>query len=76
MVDLDGAAAMRIVDQIKPDIILLDESARSRRLETCRSLKARRGLSNVLNSLTGWRRMTSARSGGRGVRLSEETHRD
>jgi DNA-binding response OmpR family regulator/DNA-binding CsgD family transcriptional regulator len=48
MVALDGAAAMRIVDQITPDIILLDAVMPGMDgFETCRRLKRDAGLSNV-----------------------------
>jgi DNA-binding response OmpR family regulator/DNA-binding CsgD family transcriptional regulator len=48
MVALDGAAAMRIVDQITPDIILLDAVMPGMDgFETCRRLKRDTGLSNV-----------------------------
>ena len=48
MVVLDGAAAMRIVDQITPDIILLDAVMPGiDGFETCRKLKREAGLSNV-----------------------------
>ena len=48
MVALDGAAAMRIVDQITPDIILLDAVMPGMDgFETCRKLKRDAGLSNV-----------------------------
>ncbi|MGC2775799.1 MAG: response regulator transcription factor [Bradyrhizobium sp.] len=48
MVALDGAAAMRIVDQITPDIILLDAVMPGMNgFETCRKLKREAGLSNV-----------------------------
>jgi DNA-binding NarL/FixJ family response regulator len=48
MVALDGAAAMRIVDQITPDIILLDAIMPGvDGFETCRRLKRGAGLSNV-----------------------------
>ena len=48
MVALDGAAAMRIVDQITPDIILLDAVMPGiDGFETCRRLKRDAGLSNV-----------------------------
>ena len=48
MVALDGAAAMRIVDQITPDIILLDAIMPGMDgFETCRRLKREAGLSNV-----------------------------
>ncbi|XUM24724.1 response regulator [Bradyrhizobium oligotrophicum S58] len=48
MVALDGAAAMRIVDQITPDIILLDAVMPGMDgFETCRKLKRETGLSNV-----------------------------
>jgi DNA-binding NarL/FixJ family response regulator len=48
MVALDGAAAMRIVDQITPDIILLDAIMPGvDGFETCRRLKRDAGLSNV-----------------------------
>jgi DNA-binding response OmpR family regulator/DNA-binding CsgD family transcriptional regulator len=48
MVALDGAAAMRIVDQITPDIILLDAVMPGMDgFETCRRLKREPGLSNV-----------------------------
>jgi DNA-binding NarL/FixJ family response regulator len=48
MVALDGAAAMRIVDQITPDIILLDAVMPGMDgFETCRKLKRESGLSNV-----------------------------
>lgn len=48
MVALDGASAMRIVDQITPDIILLDAVMPGMDgFETCRKLKRESGLSNV-----------------------------
>jgi DNA-binding NarL/FixJ family response regulator len=48
MVALDGASAMRIVDQITPDIILLDAVMPGMDgFETCRQLKRDAGLSNV-----------------------------
>jgi len=48
MVALDGAAAMRIVDQITPDIILLDALMPGMDgFETCRRLKRDAGLNNV-----------------------------
>src|SRR5258706_12705279 len=48
MVALDGAAAMRIVDQITPDIILLDAVMPGMDgFETCKRLKRDAGLSNV-----------------------------
>jgi DNA-binding NarL/FixJ family response regulator len=48
IVALDGAAAMRIVDQITPDIILLDAVMPGMDgFETCRRLKRDAGLSNV-----------------------------
>ncbi|MGX1167272.1 DNA-binding NarL/FixJ family response regulator [Bradyrhizobium sp. USDA 372] len=48
MVALDGAAAMRIVDQITPDIILLDAVMPGiDGFETCRRLKRDAGLANV-----------------------------
>jgi DNA-binding NarL/FixJ family response regulator len=48
MVALDGASAMRIVDQITPDIILLDAVMPGMDgFETCRRLKRDAGLSNV-----------------------------
>jgi DNA-binding NarL/FixJ family response regulator len=48
MVAMDGAAAMRIVDQITPDIILLDAIMPGMDgFETCRRLKRDAGLSNV-----------------------------
>src|SRR6201986_4058999 len=48
MVAMDGAAAMRIVDQITPDIILLDAIMPGiDGFETCRRLKREAGLSNV-----------------------------
>jgi DNA-binding NarL/FixJ family response regulator len=48
MVAMDGAAAMRIVDQITPDIILLDAMMPGMDgFETCRRLKRDAGLSNV-----------------------------
>ena len=48
MVAMDGAAAMRIVDQITPDIILLDAIMPGMDgFETCRRLKREAGLSNV-----------------------------
>jgi DNA-binding NarL/FixJ family response regulator len=48
MVALDGAAAMRIVEQITPDIILLDAVMPGMDgFETCRQLKRNAGLSNV-----------------------------
>src|ERR1700741_2071923 len=48
MVALDGAAAMRIVDRITPDIVLLDAVMPGiDGFETCRRLKRDAGLSNV-----------------------------
>src|SRR6201992_2392982 len=48
MVAMDGAAAMRIVDQITPDIILLDAVMPGiDGFETCRRLKQDAGLSHV-----------------------------
>jgi DNA-binding NarL/FixJ family response regulator len=48
MVALDGAAAMRIVDQITTDIVLLDAVMPGMDgFETCRRLKRDAGLSNV-----------------------------
>lgn len=48
MVALDGAAAMRIVDQITPDIILLDAVMPGiDGFETCRRLKRDAGLANI-----------------------------
>jgi DNA-binding NarL/FixJ family response regulator len=48
MVALDGAAAMRIVDQITPDIVLLDAVMPGMDgFETCRRLKRDAGLSDV-----------------------------
>jgi DNA-binding NarL/FixJ family response regulator len=48
MVAMDGAAAMRIVEQITPDIILLDAVMPGMDgFETCRRLKRDAGLSNV-----------------------------
>jgi DNA-binding NarL/FixJ family response regulator len=48
MVAMDGAAAMRIVDQITPDIILLDAVMPGMDgFETCRRLKRDAGLTNV-----------------------------
>src|ERR1700694_4663276 len=48
MVAMDGAAAMRIVDEITPDIILLDAVMPGMDgFETCRRLKREAGLSNV-----------------------------
>ena len=48
MVALDGASAMRIVDQITPDIVLLDAVMPGMDgFETCRRLKRDAGLSNV-----------------------------
>jgi DNA-binding NarL/FixJ family response regulator len=48
MVALDGAAAMRIVDQITPDIVLLDAVMPGiDGFETCRRLKREAALSNV-----------------------------
>jgi DNA-binding NarL/FixJ family response regulator len=48
MVALDGAAAMRIVDQITPDIVLLDAVMPGMDgFETCRRLKRDAGLNNV-----------------------------
>jgi len=48
MVAMDGAAAMRIVDQITPDIILLDAVMPGMDgFETCRRLKRETGLANV-----------------------------
>src|SRR4030088_2986534 len=48
MVALDGASAMRIVDQITPDIVLMDAVMPGMDgLETCRRLKRDAGLDNV-----------------------------
>jgi DNA-binding NarL/FixJ family response regulator len=48
MVAMDGAAAMRIVDQITPDIILLDAMMPGMDgFETCRRLKRNPGLTGV-----------------------------
>jgi DNA-binding response OmpR family regulator/DNA-binding CsgD family transcriptional regulator len=48
MVALDGASAMRIVDQITPDIVLLDAIMPGiDGFETCRRLKRDAGLDNV-----------------------------
>jgi DNA-binding response OmpR family regulator len=48
MVAMDGAAALRIIDQITPDIILLDAVMPGMDgFETCRRLKRDAGLSNV-----------------------------
>jgi DNA-binding response OmpR family regulator/DNA-binding CsgD family transcriptional regulator len=48
MVALDGASAMRIVDQITPDIILLDAVMPGMDgFETCRRLKRNPGLTDV-----------------------------
>src|ERR1700759_4022786 len=48
MVAMDGAAAVRIVDQITPDIILLDAVMPGiDGFETCRRLKRDAGLNNV-----------------------------
>src|SRR3979409_2190374 len=48
MVALDGAAASRIVEQITPDIVLLDAVMPGMDgFETCRRLKRDAGLSNV-----------------------------
>ena len=48
MVAMDGAAAMRIVDQITPDIVLLDAVMPGiDGFETCRRLKRDAGLVNV-----------------------------
>src|SRR5947208_6042815 len=48
MVALDGSAAMRVVEQITPDIILLDAMMPGiDGFETCRRLKREAGLSNV-----------------------------
>lgn len=48
MVALDGASAMRIVDQITPDIVLLDAvMPRLDGFETCRRLKRDADLANV-----------------------------
>src|ERR1700723_4004474 len=48
MVAMDGAAAMRIVEQITPDIILLDAVMPGMDVfETCQRLKRDAGLSNV-----------------------------
>jgi DNA-binding NarL/FixJ family response regulator len=48
MVAMDGAAAMRIVEQITPDIVLLDAVMPGMDgFETCRRLKHDAGLSNV-----------------------------
>src|SRR5258708_34938259 len=48
MVAMDGASAMRIVDQITPDIVLLDAVMPGMDgFETCRRLKRDAGLDNV-----------------------------
>jgi CheY-like chemotaxis protein len=48
MVALDGASAMRIVEQITPDIVLLDAvMPGTDGFETCRRLKGDAGLDNV-----------------------------
>src|ERR1700740_108824 len=49
MVALDGAGAMRIVDQITPDIVLLDAVMPGMDgFETCKRLKRDAGLANTL----------------------------
>src|ERR1700744_766315 len=55
MVAMDGAAALRIVEQITPDIILLDAMMPGMDgFETCRRLKRDAGLGNVpLICMTG-----------------------
>src|SRR6478752_2779861 len=48
MVALDGAAAMRIVDQVTPDIVLLDDVMPGMDgFEPCRRLKRDAGVGNV-----------------------------
>src|SRR5258708_8603422 len=48
MVAMDGAAALRIVEQITPDIVLLDAIMPGMDgFETCRRLKRDAGLSNA-----------------------------
>src|SRR6266850_8453369 len=78
MVAMDGAAAMRIVDQITPDIVLLDAVMPGMDgFETCRRLKREAGLSNVpVIFMTGLAETEHivARPGSRRRRLCDEAH--
>ena len=80
MVALDGAAAMRIVEQITPDIILLDAMMPGiDGFETCRRLKRKPALGDVpVIFMTGPRRNRAhrARPGGRRRRLRHQADRD
>src|SRR4029078_9050517 len=66
MVALDGAAAMRIVDQITPDIVLLDAMMPGMDgFETCRRLKRDAGLDHVpIIFMTG---LAESEHSGRGL---------
>ena len=80
MVAMDGAAAMRIVDQITPDIILLDAVMPGMDgFETCRRLKRDAGLSNVpVIFMTGLAETEHIVRGPRGRRrrLRDQADRD
>jgi len=80
MVALDGASAMRIVDQITPDIVLLDAVMPGMDgFETCKRLKRDAGLVNVpiifMTGLAG-DRAHRPRARGRRRRLRDKADRD
>src|ERR1700749_4749217 len=72
MVAMDGVAALRIVEQITPDIVLLDAVMPGiDGFETCRQLKRDAGLSNVpvifMTGLTETEHIVHGLEAGRGA---------
>ena len=80
MVAIDGAAAMRIVDQITPDIVLLDAVMPGMDgFETCRRLKRDAGpdqCAGHLHDRPRRDRAYRARAGSRRRRLRDKADRD